>query len=217
MNKQGVKMKKTSLWAGVLVLLFALPQGYAANQGKVTFSGKVLAARLCNITTETAGKTIDLGRVRSHQFTGEGTTVGGTNFTLSVRNCGEMPNMNNTHRLKYYFVSPYVFARVVNGNFANIQYYLKNTVQDSVNRDSVGIQIFAKEGSEAGKVINIIKPPLPTDTSTGSKYTGTQLGAKAKGDTFDITLTAKFYAVTAGSSDKAGKVASEMTFEVFYE
>ncbi|EFA28719.1 hypothetical protein HAINFHK1212_1646, partial [Haemophilus influenzae HK1212] len=78
--------------------------------------------------------------------------------------------------------------------------------------------IFAKEGSEAGKMIKIIQSStLPTDTSTGNVYTGTQLGAKAKGDTFVITLTAKFYAVTAGSADKAGKVASEMTFEVFYE
>lgn len=210
-------MKKTSLWAGVLFLLFGLPQGYAANHGKVTFSGKVLAARLCNITTETAGKTVDLGRVRSHQFTGEGTTVGEKDFTLSVRNCGETPNTNNANRLKYYFVSPYADVQIVNGNFANIQYYLKNTMQNSGNKNSVGIQIFATSGSEAGKVINIIKPPLPTDTSTGSGYTGTKLGAKANGDTFDITLTAKFYAVTAGSSDKAGKVASEMTFEVFYE
>lgn len=210
-------MKKTSLWAGVLFLLFALPQGYAADQGKVTFSGKVLAARLCNITTETAGKTVDLGRVRSHQFTGEGTTVGGTDFTLSVRNCGETPNTNHANRLKYYFVSPDATVQIVNGNFANIQYYLKNTL-DSGNKNSVGIQIFAKEGSEAGKVIKIIQSStLPTDTTTGNVYTGTQLGAKAKGDTFDITLTAKFYAVTAGSSDKAGKVASEMTFEVFYE
>ncbi|STO61894.1 fimbrial protein [Haemophilus aegyptius] len=210
-------MKKTSLWAGVLFLLFALPQGYAANQGKVTFSGKVLAARLCNITTETAGKTIDLGRVRSHQFTGEGTTVGGTDFTLSVRNCGEMPNMNNTHRLKYYFVSPYVRGKAILTNGFSVQYYLENSLKDSGNKGSVGIQIFAKEGSEAGKVINITQQTLPTDTTAGSGYSGTQLGAKAKGDTFDITLTAKFYAVTAGSSDKAGKVASEMTFEVFYE
>lgn len=209
-------MKKTSLWAGVLFLLFGLPQGYAENQGKVTFSGKVLAARLCNITTETAGKTVDLGRVRSHQFTGEGTTVGGTDFTLSVRNCGETPNTNNANRLKYYFVSPYADLKVITTGGLSFQYYLKNTL-DSGNKNSVGIQIFAKEGSEAGKVINIIKRPLPTDTSTGSGYTGTKLGAKANGDTFDITLTAKFYALTAGSSDKAGKVASEMTFEVFYE
>ncbi|HHF6577561.1 TPA: fimbrial protein [Haemophilus influenzae] len=210
-------MKKTSLWAGVLFLLFALLQGYAANKGKVTFSGKVLAARLCNITTETVGKTVDLGWVRSHQFTGEGTTVGGTDFTLSVRNCGETPNTNNENRLKYYFVSPNAELKVITTNGFSVQYYLKNTVQNSGNKDSVGIQIFATRGSEAGKVINIIKPLLPTDTSTGSGYTGTKLGAKANGDTFDITLTAKFYAVTAGSSDKAGKVASEMTFEVFYE
>ncbi|HHF1961218.1 TPA: fimbrial protein [Haemophilus influenzae] len=198
-------------------MLFGLPQGYAANQGKVTFSGKVLAARLCNITTETVGKTVDLGWVRSHQFTGEGTTVGGTDFTLSVRNCGETPNTNNENRLKYYFVSPNAELKVITTNGFSVQYYLKNTVQNSGNKDSVGIQIFATRGSEAGKVINIIKPLLPTDTSTGSGYTGTKLGAKANGDTFDITLTAKFYAVTAGSADKAGKVASEMTFEVFYE
>lgn len=198
-------------------MLFGLPQGYAANQGKVTFSGKVLAARLCNITTETVGKTVDLGWVRSHQFTGEGTTVGGTDFTLSVRNCGETPNTNNENRLKYYFVSPNAELKVITTNGFSVQYYLKNTVQSSGNKDSVGIQIFATRGSEAGKVINIIKPLLPTDTSTGSGYTGTKLGAKANGDTFDITLTAKFYAVTAGSADKAGKVASEMTFEVFYE
>ncbi|HHF5238562.1 TPA: fimbrial protein [Haemophilus influenzae] len=210
-------MKKTGLWAGVLFLLFGLPQGYAANQGKVTFSGKVLAARLCNITTETAGKTVDLGRVRSHQFTGEGTTVGGTDFTLSVRNCGETPNTNNANRLKYYFVSPNAELKVITTGGLSVQYYLKNTL-DSGNKNSVGIQIFAKEGSEAGKVINIIKSStLPTDTTVGNKYTGTQLGAKAKGDTFEITLTAKFYALTAGSADKAGKVASEMTFEVFYE
>lgn len=210
-------MKKTSLWAGVLVLLFALPQGYAANHGKVTFSGKVLAARLCNVTTETAGKTVDLGRVMSHQFTGEGTTVGGTDFTLSVRNCGETPNTNNANRLKYYFVSPNAELKVITTGGLSVQYYLKNTL-DSGNKNSVGIQIFAKEGSEAGKVIKIIQSStLPTDTSTGNVYTGTQLGAKAKGDTFDITLTAKFYALTAGSADKAGKVASEMTFEVFYE
>ena len=183
----------------------------------MTFSGKVLAARLCNITTETVGKTVDLGWVRSHQFTGEGTTVGGTDFTLSVRNCGETPNTNNENRLKYYFVSPNAELKVITTNGFSVQYYLKNTVQNSGNKDSVGIQIFATRGSEAGKVINIIKPLLPTDTSTGSGYTGTKLGAKANGDTFDITLTAKFYAVTAGSSDKAGKVASEMTFEVFYE
>ncbi|HHF5140256.1 TPA: fimbrial protein [Haemophilus influenzae] len=210
-------MKKTSLWAGVLFLLFGLPQGYAANQGKVTFSGKVLAARLCNITTETAGKTVDLGRVRSHQFTGVGTTVGGKDFTLSVRNCGEAPNNANIHRLKYYFVSSYVEPKVIITNGFSVQYYLKNTVQNSGNKDSVGIQIFATRGSEAGEVINVTKQTLPTDTSAGSGYTGTQLGAKANGDTFDITLTAKFYALTAGSADKAGKVASEMTFEVFYE
>ncbi|WP_258172884.1 fimbrial protein [Haemophilus influenzae] len=183
----------------------------------MTFSGKVLAARLCNITTETAGKTVDLGRVRSHQFTGEGTTVGGTDFTLSVRNCGETPNTNNANRLKYYFVSPNAELKVITTGGLSVQYYLKNTL-DSGNKNSVGIQIFAKEGSEAGKVINIIKSStLPTDTTVGNKYTGTQLGAKAKGDTFEITLTAKFYALTAGSADKAGKVASEMTFEVFYE
>lgn len=210
-------MKKTSLWAGVLFLLFALPQGYAANHGKVTFSGKVLAARLCNITTETAGKTVDLGRVRSHQFTGEGTTVGEKDFTLSVRNCGETPNTKNANRLKYYFVSPYAELKVITTNGFNVQYYLKNTVQNSGNKDSVGIQIFATSGSEAGKVINVTKQTLPTDNSASSGYTGTQLGAKANGDTFDITLTAKFYALTAGSADKAGKVASEMTFEVFYE
>lgn len=209
-------MKKTSLWAGVLFLLFGLPQGYAANHGKVTFSGKVLAARLCNITTETAGKTVDLGRVRSHQFTGEGTTVGGKDFTLSVRNCGETPNTNKANRLKYYFVSPYSNVQIVNGDFANIQYYLQNTL-NSGNKNSVGIQIFATAGSEAGKVINVTKQNLPQNTQAGGVYTGTQLGAKANGDTFDITLTAKFYAVTAGSADKAGKVASEMTFEVFYE
>ncbi|EFA28968.1 f17 fimbrial protein [Haemophilus influenzae HK1212] len=111
-------MKKTSLWAGVLFWLFALPQGYAANQGKVTFSGKVLAARLCNVTTETAGKTVDLGRVMSHQFTGVGTTVGGTDFTLSVKNCGETPNTSNANRLKYYFVSPNATPQIVNGNSA---------------------------------------------------------------------------------------------------
>ena len=209
-------MKKTSLWAGVLFLLFGLPQGYAANHGKVTFSGKVLAARLCNITTETAGKTVDLGRVRSHQFTGEGTTVGGTDFTLSVRNCGETPNTNNANRLKYYFVSPYSNVQIVNGDFANIQYYLQNTL-NSGNKNSVGIQIFATAGSEAGKVIKVTKQNLPQNTQAGGVYTGTKLGAKANGDTFDITLTAKFYAVTAGSADKPGKVASEMTFEVFYE
>ncbi|WP_239995377.1 fimbrial protein [Haemophilus haemolyticus] len=209
-------MKKTGLWAGVLFLLFGLPQGYAANQGKVTFSGKVLAARLCNITTETAGKTVDLGRVRSHQFTGEGTTVGGTDFTLSVRNCGETPNTNNANRLKYYFVSPYSNVQIVNGDFANIQYYLQNTL-NSGNKNSVGIQIFATAGSEAGKVIKVTKQNLPQNTQAGGVYTGTKLGAKANGDTFDITLTAKFYAVTAGSADKPGKVASEMTFEVFYE
>ena len=209
-------MKKTSLWAGVLFLLFGLPQGYAENQGKVTFSGKVLAAKLCNITTETAGKTVDLGRVRSHQFTGVGTTVGGKDFTLSVRNCGETPNTNKANRLKYYFVSPYSNVQIVNGDFANIQYYLQNTL-NSGNKNSVGIQIFATAGSEAGKVINVTKQNLPQNTQAGGVYTGTKLGAKANGDTFDITLTAKFYALTAGSSDKAGKVASEMTFEVFYE
>ncbi|WP_239993559.1 fimbrial protein [Haemophilus haemolyticus] len=209
-------MKKTSLWAGVLFLLFGLPQGYAENQGKVTFSGKVLAAKLCNITTETAGKTVDLGRVRSHQFTGVGTTVGGKDFTLSVRNCGETPNTNKANRLKYYFVSPYSNVQIVNGDFANIQYYLQNTL-NSGNKNSVGIQIFATAGSEAGKVINVTKQNLPQNTQAGGVYTGTKLGAKANGDTFDITLTAKFYAVTAGSADKPGKVASEMTFEVFYE
>lgn len=209
-------MKKTSLWAGVLVLLFALPQGYAANQGKVTFSGKVLAARLCNITTETAGKTVDLGRVRSHQFTGVGTTVGGKDFTLSVRNCGETPNTNNANRLKYYFVSPHAELKVITTGGFNVQYYLKNTL-NSGNKNSVGIQIFATAGSEAGKVINVTKQNLPQNTQAGGVYTGRQLGAKANGDAFDITLTAKFYAVTAGSADKPGKVASEMTFEVFYE
>lgn len=209
-------MKKTSLWAGVLFLLFALPQGYAADQGKVTFSGKVFAARLCDITTETAGKTVDLGRVMSHQFTGEGTTVGGTDFTLSVRNCGETPNTNNANRLKYYFVSPNAELKVITTGGLSVQYYLKNTL-DSGNKNSVGIQIFATKGSEAGKVINVTKQTLPTDTAANGGYTGTQLGAKANGDTFDITLKAKFYALTAGSADKAGKVASEMTFEVFYE
>ena len=62
-----------------------------------------------------------------------------------------------------------------------------------------------------------MRQALPEHNRVADGYNGTQLNAHINGDAFDIDLIAKFYGRTAGSTDKPGKVASELTFEVRYE
>lgn len=198
-------MKKTTLFTGMMLCLGMLPNGYAATQGKVTFKGEVIAAKLCTVKTGTENQTVDLGYILSSQFSTANSAVGtGREFTLSVTDCGAGQN-NIGNRLKYYFVSSY--AEATTG-------ILKNSDATSGNRNSVGIQLFNKNNT-AIKVLN--QPALPEHNRIAGGYTGTELSARTNGNAVDIDLTARFYGRTAGSNDKAGKVASEMTFGVWYE
>ena len=199
-------MKKTTLFTGMMLCLGMLPNGYAATQGTVTFKGEVIAAKLCTVKAGTENQTVDLGYILSSQFINANQAVGtGKGFTLSVTDCG-----NTTNRLKYYFVSSY--AEQGTG-------ILRNSDTTSGNRNSVGIQLFNKNNT-AIKVLPqpaLPQPALPEHNRIAGGYSGTELSARVNGNAVDIDLTAKFYGRTVGSTDKAGKVASEMTFEVWYE
>ena len=198
-------MKKTALFTGMMLCLGMLPNGYAATQGKVTFKGEVIAAKLCTVKAGTENQTVDLGYILSSRFSTANQAVGtGKEFTLSVTDCGAGQN-NIGNRLKYYFVSNY--AEATTG-------ILKNTDTTSGNRNSVGIQLFNKNNT-AIKVLS--QPALPEHNRITGGYTGTELSARVNGNAVDIDLTARFYGRTAGANDKAGKVASEMTFGVWYE
>lgn len=194
-------MKKTTLFTGMMLCLGMLPNSYAATQGKVIFKGEVIAAKLCTVKAGTENQTVDLGYILSSQFSTANQAVGtGKEFTLSVTDCG-----NTANRLKYYFVSSY--AEQSTG-------ILKNSDTTSGNHNSVGMQLFNKNNA-AIKVLS--QPALPEHNRIPGGYTGTELSARANGNAVDIDLTAKFYGRTPGSNDKAGKVASEMTFGVWYE
>ncbi|MBS6009607.1 MAG: type 1 fimbrial protein [Haemophilus parahaemolyticus] len=194
-------MKKTTLFTGMMLCLGMLPNSYAATQGKVIFKGEVIAAKLCTVKAGTENQTVDLGYILSSQFSAANQAVGtGKGFTLSVTDCG-----NATNRLKYYFVSSY--AEQGTG-------ILKNSDTTSGNRNSVGIQLFNKNNT-AIKVLS--QPALPEHNRIAGGYTGTELSARVNGNAVDIDLTARFYGRTVGSTDKAGKVSSEMTFGVWYE
>lgn len=198
-------MKKTTLFTGMMLCLYMLPNGYAATQGKVTFKGEVIAAKLCTVKAGTENQTVDLGYILSSQFSAANQAVGtGKEFTLSVQDCGTTQNNRGNH-LKYYFVSSY--AEQGTG-------ILKNSDATSGNRNSVGIQLFNKSNT-AIKVLP--QQALPEHNRIPGGYTGTELSARVNGNTVDIDLTARFYGRTTGSNDKAGKVASEMTFGVWYE
>lgn len=198
-------MKKTTLFTGMMLCLGMLPNGYAATQGKVTFKGEVIAAKLCTVKAGTENQTVDLGYILSSRFSTANSAVGtGKEFTLSVTDCGAGQN-NIGNRLKYYFVSNYADATTG---------ILKNTDTTSGNHNTVGIQLFNKN-STAIKVLP--QQALPEHNRIAGGYTGTELSARVNGNAVDIDLTAKFYGRTAGSNDKAGKVASEMTFGVWYE
>lgn len=198
-------MKKTTLFTGMMLCLGMLPNGYAATQGKVKFTGEVIAAKLCTVKAGTENQTVDLGYILSSRFSTANQAVGtGKEFTLSVTDCGAGQN-NIGNRLKYYFVSNY--AEATTG-------ILKNTDTTSGNRNSVGIQLFNKN-STAIKVLP--QSALPEHNRISGGYTGTELSARVNGNAVDIDLTARFYGRTTGSNDKAGKVASEMTFGVWYE
>lgn len=197
-------MKKTTLFTGMMLCLCMLPNGYAATQGKVIFKGEVIAAKLCTVKSGSDNKTVDLGYILSSEFSAANQAVGtGKEFTLSV-DCGTTQN-NIGNRLKYYFVSPN-YAEQGTG-------ILTNSDTTSNNRNSVGIQLFSKSNT----AIKVLRQALPEHNRIADGYTGTQLNARINGNAVDIDLTAKFYGRTAGSNDKAGKVASEMTFEVWYE
>lgn len=198
-------MKKTTLFTGMMLCLGMLPNGYAATQGKVTFKGEVIAAKLCTVKAGTENQTVDLGYILSSQFSAANQAVGtGKGFTLSVTDCGARQNNIGNH-LKYYFVSSY--AEQSTG-------ILQNSDTTSGNRNSVGIQLFNKNNT-AIKVLS--QPALPEHNRIAGGYTGTELSARVNGNAVDIDLTARFYGRTVGSNDKAGKVASEMTFGVWYE
>lgn len=197
-------MKKTTLFTGMMLCLGMLPNGYAATQGKVTFTGEVIAAKLCTVKSGSDNKTVDLGYILSSQFPNAIQAVGtGKEFTLSV-DCGTTQN-NIGSRLKYYFVSSY--AEQSTG-------ILTNKLTTSGNHNTVGIQLFNKSNT-AIKVLT--QQSFPHNRIAGG-YTGTDLSARVNGNAVDIDLTAKFYGrTTVGPNDKAGKVASEFTFEVWYE
>ena len=198
-------MKKTTLFTGMMLCLGMLPNSYAATQGKVIFKGEVIAAKLCTVKAGTENQTVDLGYILSSQFSAANQAVGtGKGFTLSVTDCGAGQN-NIGNRLKYYFVSSY--AEQSTG-------ILKNSDTTSGNLNSVGIQLFNKNNT-AIKVLS--QPALPEHNRITGGYTGTELSARVNGNAVDIDLTARFYGRTAGANDKAGKVASEMTFGVWYE
>lgn len=196
-------MKKTALFTGMMLCLGMLPNSYAATQGKVTFTGEVIAAKLCTVKTGSDNKTVDLGYILSSEFTNANQAVGtGKEFTLSV-DCGGIQN-NQGNRLKYYFVSNYAEDNIG---------FLTNTLTTSGNYTTVGIQLFSKSNTP----IKVLKQALPVHNRITGSYDGAALKARINGNTVDIDLTAKFYGRTAGSNNKAGKVASEFTFEVWYE
>ena len=199
-------MKKTTLFTGMMLCLGMIPNSYAATQGKVTFKGEVIAAKLCTVKAGTENQTVDLGYILSSQFINANQAVGtGKEFTLSVTDCGAGQN-NIGNRLKYYFVSNYADATTG---------ILKNTDTTSGNHNTVGIQLFSKHNNTAIKVLP--QPALPEHNRIAGGYTGTELNAHTNSNAVDINLIAKFYGRTAGSNNKAGKVASEMTFGVWYE
>lgn len=199
-------MKKTTLFTGMMLCLGMLPNGYAATQGKVIFKGEVIAAKLCTVKAGTENQTVDLGYILSSQFSTANQAVGtGKEFTLSVTDCGAGQNNIGNH-LKYYFVSSY--AEAATG-------ILKNSDTTSGNYNTVGIQLFSKHNNTAIKVLP--QPALPEHNRIAGGYTGTELNAHTNGNAVDINLIAKFYGRTTGANDKAGKVASEMTFGVWYE
>lgn len=196
-------MKKTTLFTSMMLCLCMLPNGYAATQGKVTFKGEVIAAKLCTVKAGSDNKTVDLGYILSSQFSAANQAVGtGKEFTLSV-DCGTTQNNIGNH-LKYYFVSP---------NYADTTGILTNSLAASNNHNTVGIQLFSKSNTP----IKVLRQALPEHNRIADGYTGTQLNARINGNAVDIDLIAKFYGRTAGSNDKPGKVASELTFEVWYE
>lgn len=198
-------MKKTALFTGMMLCLGMLPNSYAATQGKVTFTGEVIAAKLCTVKAGTENQTVDLGYILSSQFPNAIQAVGtGKEFTLSVTDCGTGQNNIGSH-LKYYFVSNYAEASTG---------ILTNTLTASGNYNTVGIQLFSKHNNAAIKVLP--QQALPHNRIAGG-YTGTELNAHTNGNAVDINLIAKFYGRTAGPNNKAGKVASEFTFEVWYE
>lgn len=199
-------MKKTTLFTGMMLCLGMLPNGYAATQGKVTFKGEVIAAKLCTVKAGTENQTVDLGYILSSQFSVANQAVGtGKEFILSVTDCGAGQNNIGNH-LTYYFISNYAEAGTG---------ILKNSDATSGNYNTVGIQLFSKNNNTAIKVLN--QQALPEHNRITGGYTGTQLNAHTNGNAVDINLIAKFYGRTAGSNNKAGKVASEMTFGVWYE
>lgn len=197
-------MKKTALFTGMMLCLGMLPNSYAATQGKVTFTGEVIAAKLCTVKSGSDNKTVDLGYILSSQFTTANQAVGtGKEFTLSI-DCGTTQN-NIGNRLKYYFVSSY--AEQSTG-------ILTNKLTTSGNYSTVGIQLFKKSNTP---IIVLRQQALPEHNRIGGSYTGTELNARVNGNAVDIDLIAKFYGRTAGSTNKAGQVSSEMSFEVWYE
>lgn len=197
-------MKKTTLFTGMMLCLCMLPNGYAATQGKVTFKGEVIAAKLCTVKAGTEDQTVNLGYILSSLFSAANQAVGtGKEFTLSVTDCGTIQN-NTRNRLKYYFVSNH--AEVGTG-------ILKNSDATSGNHNTVGIQLFSKNNTP----IKVLNQALPVHNRIDGGYDGAALNARINGNVVDIDLTAKFYGRTVGSNDKAGKVSSEMTFEVWYE
>lgn len=201
-------MKKTTLFTGMMLCLCMLPNGYAATtQGKVTFKGEVIAAKLCTVKAGSDNKTVDLGYILSSQFSTANQAVGtGKEFTLSVKDCGASASNSTKNRLKYYFVSP-SYADAATG-------ILTNSLTTSGNYNTVGIQLFSKNNNTP---IKVLRQALPEHNRIAGGYDGSQLNAHINGDAFDIDLIAKFYGRTAGSNDKPGKVASELTFEVWYE
>lgn len=189
----------------------------AATSGNVKFTGEVIAGKLCTVKADSVNKTVPLGTIARNQLPTAGATAGNSEFTLSVTDCGiDVSNANN-HRLTYYFVSS---AATLNPRAGSYDYYLKNTAT-SPNQNSVGVQVFIKNGTNAGNVLKITNRVLPNTNRDEGGYTGRELGVTVTGTgvnaDVNIDLSAKFYSVTNGTADKPGQVTSEMNFEVWYE
>lgn len=137
-ERQEILIKKLTL-AASLVLGLNIAMGASANDGTVTFTGKVVD-QTCTVKTESKDLQVKLPTVSKKQLDTVGNTAGKTAFNIKVENCSAassdaskvaayfLPNAEyideNTHNLKNTAPSSKannVQVRLLNNNFQSIQ------------------------------------------------------------------------------------------------
>ena len=191
-ERQEILMKKLTLVAS-LVLGLNIAMGASANDGTVTFTGKVVD-QTCTVKTESQNLQVKLPTVSKKQLDTANKTAGKTAFNIKVENCSVTSGADASKVAAYFLPN----AEYIDENTHN----LKNTATSS---QANNVQV---------RLLNNTFQPIQVGENIDTQYPTISAFSTINAGTASIRYYAEYIAI---GSATPGNVTAKVEYDIVYK